>query len=745
MASVPEVRAGGSGDDPPESDLADQLSSVAAELADVDAKIAELQEWRRLLTEKQARLKERVTAGRVARLADQDWETRRFPWSERLAAVLRDRFGIDSGFRPLQLSAINASMSGHDVMLVMPTGGGKSLCFQLPALVSDGVTLVVTPLVSLMEDQVTALRRRGVPAEMLSATTTRQDASRILADMISERAEMRLLYVTPEKMAKSKRFMTKLQAMHKAKRFARLAIDEVHCCSQWGHDFRPDYKFLGIMKGMFPGVPIMGLTATSTADVTRDVKKMLHIPEAIVFKATFNRPNLFYSVRPKPATGEGCVEELVRLIGTVYKGKSGIVYTTTIKDTEELAERLCKAGITAAPYHARLEAPHRSRIHQRWLADKVRVVVATIAFGMGIDKPDVRFVIHHSLSKSLENYYQESGRAGRDGQPADCLIMYRLQDVFSLSTMVFTDAATGLDNLYTMVRYCLSTSRCRRQLIAEHFEEQWTQADCAQRCDSCQRPVSAERRDITRHARALQSLLSRAAASDTRLTAIKLVDAWLGSGPAQLRLSAAEVPAITRPRAEAVLAHLLTESYIKEDFHFTPYKTISYLVAGPNEGNYPVTMEVAGSTSTSSAGADSRSPVKRPTAAAGKVTGSADKTPPKRPAVSGEKAVSDKSRRRSKLSVSAKASRRTESEGSASAVTGVKRSKSSPCDEVAAKRRKTLLAALAARGVQSAGDDVSNCGDTADLELPRNSSAVSGLAPTVDRPLSQPDLIVLDS
>ncbi|XP_021932039.1 ATP-dependent DNA helicase Q1-like isoform X2 [Zootermopsis nevadensis] len=535
----------------------EELARAEHELCEVEVQLHNLSDRRKLLLERIGKLKDSILLKQNHVLTSRDWSSTDFPWSGKVTEVLNSVFKLD-GFRPLQHETINAVLSNEDVILIMPTGGGKSLCYQLPALVKSG----------------------NVQA------------------MLNKNAKLKLLYVTPEKLAKSKRFMTKVQKMYGLGRLSLIAIDEVHCCSQWGHDFRPDYKFLGVLKGMFPDVPVLGLTATATSKITIDVQKMLRIQGCLVLKASFNRPNLYYEVRTKASSQEECLKELEELLKTRYCDQSGIIYTTSIKDCEQLMHELRKRKLRVGCYHANLEAKFRSEVHAKWLSGEHQAVVATIAFGLGIDKPDVRFVVHHSLSKSMENFYQESGRAGRDGLRAECILMYRLSDVFKLSSMVFTQQ-TGRQNLYNIVEYCLDAYRCRRAIIASHFDEVWKSQDCNAMCDHCCNLKERKEMIITPFCQAFYQLISNAAANDIKLTAQKLLDAWYGKGAVNLRVRSVPVPSFSRERGEAVLGHLLIKGYLQEDFHFTPYSTISYLKRGPKAAaamsdKHNITMHISG-------------------------------------------------------------------------------------------------------------------------------------------------------
>ncbi|KAM8882918.1 ATP-dependent DNA helicase Q1 isoform 1-T1 [Synchiropus picturatus] len=500
-----------------------------------------------------------------------------FSWSKDVERHLKESFHL-STFRPLQLRAINLTMAGKDSFLVMPTGRGKSLCYQLPAASSKGFTLVVTPLVSLMEDQIMYLKSINVSAEMLNASSSKEQSKMVMAGMTDQMSPFKLLYVTPEKIAKSKLLMSRLEKAYNMSLLSRIAVDEVHCCSQWGHDFRPDYKLLGILKRQFPNVPLLGLTATATSSVLKDCEKILCVNQAVTLTASFNRHNLYYEVRFKDSDNDASINDIASLIKNRYKDQSGIVYVFSQKDAETVSAELLKRDIQAYPYHANMIAEDKSRIHRKWTSGKIQVVVATVAFGMGIDKADVRFVIHHTISKSIENYYQESGRAGRDDKPADCIAYFGFADIFRISTMVVMENV-GQKKLLQMVDYCQNVDRCRRSLMAVHFDEVWDDEGCNQMCDTCRHGNEYTSVDITQYARQLVEILELATSMDEKLTPLKLVEAWMGKGPAKRR-KMIQTTSLPRQQVESVIVQLLLKEYLKEDFSFTPYTTYFYVKVG---------------------------------------------------------------------------------------------------------------------------------------------------------------------
>uniref|UniRef100_A0A8C9X8Q2 ATP-dependent DNA helicase n=1 Tax=Sander lucioperca TaxID=283035 RepID=A0A8C9X8Q2_SANLU len=447
-----------------------------------------------------------------------------------------------------------------------------------PAVCSRCFTLVVTPLVSLMEDQIMYLKSIDVSAVMLNASSSKEHAKTVMAGMMDPKADFKLLYVTPEKIAKSKLFMSRLEKAYNVNLLSRIAVDEVHCCSQWGHDFRPDYKLLGILKRQFPKVPLLGLTATATSSVLKDCEKILCVPRPITLSASFNRTNLYYEVRIKDSNSETSISDIASLIKNRYKDQSGIVYVFSQKDAESVSSELQKKDILAYPYHAHMDPDDKSRVHRKWTSNKIQVVVATVAFGMGIDKPDVRFVIHHTISKSIENYYQESGRAGRDDRQADCIVYFGFPDIFRISTMVVMENV-GQQKLLQMVDYCQNIDRCRRSLMAVHFDEVWDDEGCNQMCDTCRHAKDYTTVDITQHAKQVVQILELAASMDEKLTPLKLVEAWMGKGPAKHRKTI-QTTTLSRLQAEAVIVRLLLQGYLREDFSFTPYTTYFYMKLG---------------------------------------------------------------------------------------------------------------------------------------------------------------------
>uniref|UniRef100_A0A914YYJ4 ATP-dependent DNA helicase n=1 Tax=Panagrolaimus superbus TaxID=310955 RepID=A0A914YYJ4_9BILA len=556
--------------------LNEELSDINEEITTITAEIRNLQKRKNELIEKKQQLERRIQDRNTALSEDySSWEADTFPWSAEAKKVLKNVFKLDD-FRPLQKSVINVVLSGEDCLIIMSTGGGKSLCYQLPAILKKGITLVVSPLVSLIQDQIMQLKKLEIEAVTLNQHTPKEEVKRIQMALTDEASNLRLVYVTPEKLAKSKLFMSKLEKCAEAKRLKLIAIDEVHCVSQWGNDFRPDYQFLHILKKQFKNVPLLGLTATATANVLADVKSVLGIQSSIVLRAGFNRENLFYEVRLKPSSAKDTLNDLVKLINGKFKGQSGIIYCFSRKECEDLAAELRSKQIQAGYYHAYMEPEKRLKCHEKWISGKIHIIVATVAFGMGIDKPDVRFVIHHSLSKSMENYYQESGRAGRDGKPAHCILYYRFTDVFRVSTMVATEK-TGTQNLYSVLAYATTANSCRRVIIAQFFDETWDESWCNNMCDNCaSNNVKTSKNDndidLSKYITMAKEIIETQSSNDKgsgRITAPKLAE-----------LMDKKLSSISREGIEKILATLLLQGFIQEDFHFTPYAIISYITVG---------------------------------------------------------------------------------------------------------------------------------------------------------------------
>jgi ATP-dependent DNA helicase RecQ len=395
-----------------------------------------------------------------------------------LLPLLKQYFGFTS-FRPLQEEIIRDALAGKDVLALLPTGGGKSLCFQLPAMTRPGLTVVVSPLIALMKDQVDALQASGVPATFLNSSLAAGESRARLCGL--HNGQYRLLYAAPERLMLSG-VMSDLQRWN----VNLLAVDEAHCISEWGHDFRPEYRQLAELRQLFPTVPMMALTATATERVRQDIVTLLKLREPRCYVASFNRPNLTYRVFAKNKPYEQVLEFL-----RARPKESGIVYCQSRKSTESVAERLNEDGVKARPYHAGLTATERTRHQELFLRDEVRVICATIAFGMGINKPNVRFVVHYDLPKNIEGYYQETGRAGRDGLPSECLLLFSPGDVVKQTAFIEEkpdpqEQKIARAQLQQMVHYA-ECSSCRRRALLGYFAEQFEPESC-EGCDNCLSP-----------------------------------------------------------------------------------------------------------------------------------------------------------------------------------------------------------------------------------------------------------------
>jgi ATP-dependent DNA helicase RecQ len=417
-----------------------------------------------------------------------------------LETALKQFFGYDQ-FRYHQRVIIEDALNGRDLMVVMPTGGGKSLCYQLPALLNPGLTIVVSPLIALMQDQVNALKDNGIPAAFLNSSLSLDQVRSCEQQLLN--GDLKLLYVAPERLLSSS-FGPLLQTLQQTPGISRFAIDEAHCVSEWGHDFRPEYRQLHQLKQRFPQVPIMALTATATERVRQDIVQQLNLSQPQVYTSGFNRSNLYYEVKPKP---KQAYPELLSLVK--QQPDSGIIYCLSRKRVNEVTARLQQDGISALPYHAGLSDLERQTNQNRFIRDDVRIMVATIAFGMGINKPDVRFVIHYDLPRNLESYYQEAGRAGRDGDPARCTIFFSYADVATVEYLISQKAddaeqRIARQQLRQIINYAESAV-CRRKIQLSYFGEVF--APPCDQCDNCLNPPPLE--DWTIEAQKFLSCVAR--------------------------------------------------------------------------------------------------------------------------------------------------------------------------------------------------------------------------------------------
>ncbi|KAF3637063.1 ATP-dependent DNA helicase Q-like 4A, partial [Capsicum annuum] len=526
---------------------------------------------------------------------DKKWSSRDFPWTKKLEANNKKVFGNHS-FRPNQREVINATISGHDVFVLMPTGGGKSLTYQLPALICPGITLVISPLVSLIQDQIMHLLQVNIPAAYLSSNMEWTEQQEILRELNSDGCKYKFLFVTPEKVAKSDVLLRHLESLHARESLARIVIDEAHCVSQWGHDFRPDYQGLGILKQKFPTVPVLALTATATLSVKEDVVQALGLANCVIFRQSFNRPNLRYTIVPKT---KKCLEDIGNFIQDNHFDQCGIIYCLSRMDCEKVAEKLQEYGHKAAFYHGSMDGAQRANIQKQWSKDEINIICATVAFGMGINKPDVRFVIHHSLPKSIEGYHQECGRAGRDGLPSSCVLYYSYSDYIRVKHMISQGTVeqspfgsgygrsnvaasgrileTNMENLLRMaffqhffqVSYCENDVDCRRLLQLIHFGEKFESTNCRKTCDNCCKTHSCIEKDVTEVAKQLVELVKM---TGQKFSSAHVLEVYRGSlsqyvkkhRHESLRLHGAGKH-LAKGEASRVLRHLVTEDILVED------------------------------------------------------------------------------------------------------------------------------------------------------------------------------------
>ncbi|PRT55991.1 ATP-dependent helicase SGS1 [Wickerhamiella sorbophila] len=525
------------------------------------------------------------------------------PWHDELMKLLRAKFGL-VGFRQNQLEAIDATISGRDVVVLMPTGGGKSLCYQLPALIQSGprkgTTIVISPLISLMQDQIYHLETRNIAAKMVNSRLSLAERNEAMNQL--DAGELVLLYLSPEMLNKSDRMRNTLQRMYQNNRIARIVIDEAHCVSAWGHDFRTDYKDLMGLKDQYPGTPIIALTATANNRVLSDIFQCVG-PDRLLLKQSFNRPNLIYSVLPK--VKDKFESEIAHICLKRFPNKTGIIYCSSKKHCEELATRLRTVGVSTSYYHAGMDNGERERVQESWQAGQIKVICATIAFGMGIDKRDVRFVIHATLPRNMEGYYQETGRAGRDGRESHCFLFYTFADGQVLMQLIekdrelsFAQRSQNRDLLRRVIGYCENKVDCRRSQVLQYFNEDFDPRLCNKTCDNCinRSLVEMSVKDVSNEAKIIISLVE--ALNGSNITMIQCI-ALLRKAKAGSPPQAGALSQWDRTHVERIMHHLYTIG-VFEDRIVTNKMGFSnsYLALGSNamnvaSGRVPVKLHFA--------------------------------------------------------------------------------------------------------------------------------------------------------
>lgn len=484
-------------------------------------------------------------------------------------AALTRVFGFGA-FRPNQEAAVSAILQGRDLLAIMPTGGGKSLCYQLPAVLLPGTALVVSPLISLMKDQVDGARANGIRAAFLNSSLDPEAQAQVVRSLAS--GELDLLYVAPERLA-----LDHFQSLLRRVRISMAVIDEAHCISEWGHDFRPDYLGLSEIGRLLPGIPVAAFTATATRRVQEDIVQRLWLRDPVIVQASFDRPNLTYEVREK-TRGDG---QLVSLLKG-FPGRSGIVYRTSRKSVNDTAAMLRAKGFRALPYHAGLSDEERRANQEAFIRDEVDIVVATVAFGMGIDKSNVRFVIHADLPKSIESYYQETGRAGRDGDPARCVMLFSPADIpkirFFIDAMLDEEErARALGALSKVVAFASSTV-CRRRMLLDHFGEGYP----LENCDSCD--VCLGTREVAECTAEAKMLLSAVIRTDSRFGAAHIVDILVGADTKKIR----------ELGHDRLGVYGIGKGHGKEYWRRLVDELVARKVLGRSEGLYPVIYPLEG-------------------------------------------------------------------------------------------------------------------------------------------------------